>query len=147
MDWRNLMCVLNGLLGSMIDEERVLRACAQNVRDATLREVFEAAAARCEEYAGELERKIRYLGGEPLENDSASGFVRRGRPSLTASPAVTDDRAILVECERGEDVVKRAYEDVLKNDLPVDIRIFVARQYKGMRENHDRIQSFRKVIA
>jgi uncharacterized protein (TIGR02284 family) len=58
-----------------------------------------------------------------------------------------DDRAILLECERGEDIAKRVYEEALKNYLPVDIRIFVARQYRGMQENSIAIPGFRKAIA
>jgi uncharacterized protein (TIGR02284 family) len=135
MDWQNLISVLNGLLESVIQGERVLRACMRNVGDARVRKAFETATARCEEYADELERKIRYLGGE----------LQRG---LTITRASSNDRAILAECEDGEDIVERTYKEALKrNDLPVDIRIFVARQHRGLQENHDCIQSSRQAIA
>jgi uncharacterized protein (TIGR02284 family) len=135
LDWRNVISILNGLLESTIVEERICRACAQSAKDASLRAVFGASAARCEEYAGELERKIRYRGGDPVENESVSSFAQRGWTSLKPAGAMMDDRAILLECERGEDIAKRVYEEALKNYLPVDIRIFVAQQYKGMQEN------------
>lgn len=142
MNWRNLISVLNTLLQSVIDEERGLRKWAQIVRDPDLSKAFEAAAAQCKVLSNEIERNIRYRGGEPFENGAYSGFDWRGRARFEASEAKTLDRAVLVDCARGEDLVKGAYEDALKKDLPVDIRMFVARQRKVLQDHYSRIDSF-----
>jgi uncharacterized protein (TIGR02284 family) len=58
-----------------------------------------------------------------------------------------DDHAILAECERGEDVAKSAYESALDKDLPVEVRTIVERQYRGVKENHDKIRDLRNAAA
>jgi len=54
-----------------------------------------------------------------------------------------DAKAILEECERGEDYAKARYADVLKRDLPTQLREIVQRQYEGVLSNHDRIRRLR----
>jgi uncharacterized protein (TIGR02284 family) len=59
-----------------------------------------------------------------------------------------DDYAVLTECERGEDVAKRVYEEALASeDLPRDIKEFVQHQYQGVKANHNRIRSLRDQAA
>ena len=54
-----------------------------------------------------------------------------------------DDKAILEECERGEDFAKAAYKKALAKDLPADIRAVVERQYHGVIATHDRVRDLR----
>jgi uncharacterized protein (TIGR02284 family) len=58
-----------------------------------------------------------------------------------------DDYAVLAECERGEDVAKKVYEEALSEDLPADIKTLVQRQYEGVKTNHDRIRQLRNQAA
>ena len=51
-----------------------------------------------------------------------------------------DEAAVLAECERGEDIAKRAYETALEKDLPADVRAIIARQYQGVKKNRDRVR-------
>jgi uncharacterized protein (TIGR02284 family) len=51
-----------------------------------------------------------------------------------------DEGAVLAECERGEDVARKAYEDALSKDLPADVRSMIERQYQGVRQHQDRFQ-------
>jgi uncharacterized protein (TIGR02284 family) len=63
--------------------------------------------------------------------------------NLKAAVTGGDDKAILIECERGEDAAKAAYQEALKSDLPADVQTLVQRQYKGVMENHDLIKRLR----
>jgi hypothetical protein len=54
-----------------------------------------------------------------------------------------NEHAVLAECERGEDTAKHAYEAALKQDLPMDVRTIIERQYQGVKENHDRVRNLR----
>ena len=58
-----------------------------------------------------------------------------------------DEAAVLAECERGEDVAKKAYEEALAKDLPADIRSTVERQYQGVRQHHDRVRQLRSAVS
>jgi uncharacterized protein (TIGR02284 family) len=60
---------------------------------------------------------------------------------IDVKSAVTscDEHAILAECEREEDVVKKNYRDALNKELSADVRAVIGRQYQGIVLNHDRI--------
>jgi uncharacterized protein (TIGR02284 family) len=53
------------------------------------------------------------------------------------------DKAMLEECERGEDAALARYRDALKEDLPPTCRTVVERQYEGVKRNHDQIRTLR----
>jgi uncharacterized protein (TIGR02284 family) len=57
-----------------------------------------------------------------------------------------DDEAILNECERGEDVAKKSYENALAKDLPAEVRALVERQYQGVMQNHDQVKGMRNQV-
>jgi len=63
-------------------------------------------------------------------------------PGMTLS-----DYAVLTECERGEDVETRVYEEALAEDLPGDVKELVQHQYQGVKVNHNRIRSLRDQVA
>jgi uncharacterized protein (TIGR02284 family) len=118
------------------------RTCAGAVMNTDLKTVFEDAARRCDEGATELQAKIP----QPRRG---TGVVRHGErhasPRLDQRQVFTsmDEYAVLTECERGEDVAKRTYEEALIEDLPADVKAIVQRQYEGVKANHARIRSLR----
>ena len=61
---------------------------------------------------------------------------------MNIKSTVTDvnEAVALAECERGEDVAKRAYEVALQKDLPPDAKSIVERQYQGVKQSHDRVR-------
>ena len=69
--------------------------------------------------------------------------VHRGWLSLKSAATSRDSKAILKECERGEDYAKAKYAEALKLDLPAAVREIVARQYQGVIANHDRVRDLR----
>jgi uncharacterized protein (TIGR02284 family) len=107
--------------------------------------MFGEAARRCAQGAAELKAKVRALGGNPDNSGSVSGSLHRGWVNIKSTITGMDEAAVLAECERGEDVAKKSYEDALKKDLPADVRSMVERQYQGVRENHDRVRNLRNM--
>ncbi len=71
------------------------------------------------------------------------GAVHRGWVSLKAAASSRDAKAVLEECERGEDYAKAKYGEALKRDLPAGVRELVEQQYRGVVENHDRVRDLR----
>jgi uncharacterized protein (TIGR02284 family) len=142
-----VISTLNTLLETTKDGEQGFRTCAGAVKDAGLKKVFEDAAKRCDEGAAELQAKIRSLGGEPAASGTVSGAVHRAWTNIKSSITGMDDYAVLAECERGEDVAKKVYEEALSEDLPADIKTLVQRQYEGVKVNHDRIRQLRNQAA
>ncbi len=92
----------------------------------------------------ELQALVASAGGTPEDSGSVSGALHRGWISVREALTGRDDKAILEECERGEDHAKAQYRKALeRGDLPAEIRAVVDRQYQGVVANHDRVKSLR----
>lgn len=135
--------VLNGLIETSKDGEKGFMKAAEDAHDAELKSFFAECAQRCREGAAELQAQVRGLGGSPEKSGTAAGALHRGWLSLKEAVSRRDDKAILEECERGEDYAKAQYRKALERDLPADSRAIVERQYQGVLANHDRVRSLR----
>ncbi|WP_457796489.1 PA2169 family four-helix-bundle protein [Methylocystis sp. S23] len=129
------------------DGEKGFRTAAQEARDPHLKTVFENAADRCASGAHELESQIAAMGGSPSHSGSVSGAWHRVWTSLKAIVTGHSDKAILEEIERGEDIAKAAYETAIAKPLPPNVHEIVDRQYRGVKENHDRVRDLRDRAA
>lgn len=136
--------VLNDLIETSKDGEKGFAKAAEDAHDAQLKTVFSECAQRCHEGASELQSKVRAQGGSPESSGSVTGTLHRGWMSLKEAATSRDDKAILEECERGEDYAKGQYRKALEQkSLPPDIRAIVERQYQGVLANHDRVRALR----
>ena len=135
--------VLNELIETSKDGEKGFEKAAEDAHDAELKSLFAEASRRCREGAAELQALVRASGGSPENTGTAAGTVHRGWMSLKEAVSSRDDKAILEECERGEDHAKAKYRKALEQSLPADIRAIVDRQYQGVLANHDRVRALR----
>jgi len=134
---------LNELIETSKDGEEGFRKAAQDARDPELKSLFSACAKRCANGARELQQVVRANGGDPERSGSVAGALHRGWMSVKESMTSRDDKAILEECERGEDYAKGQYKKALDQNLPGDVRAVVRRQYQGVVANHDKVRALR----
>jgi uncharacterized protein (TIGR02284 family) len=144
MDNDEVIAVLNNLIETSIDGEKGFQDSAQDVSDPELQVFFKERARRCGVGARELQDEVRRLGGDPDKGGSVSGALHRRWVDVKSMLTGKDDKAILDEVERGEDIAVKAYREALDANLPSDIRAIVERQYQGVRENHDRVRELRE---
>jgi len=142
-----VIATLNDLIETCKDGEEGFRACAENAKDPQLKMFFERKAQRCATGASQLQQKVRALGGDPERSSSTTGAMHRAWVNIRAAVTGMDDYAILAECERGEDVAKRAYEKALEQDLLPDVRHLIATQYREVKMNHDEVRDMRNATA
>ncbi len=135
--------VLNDLIETSKDGEKGFAKAAEDAHDAELKSLFTSCSQRCREGATELQSQVRAQGGNPQNRGSAAAALHRGWISIREALSSRDDKAILEECERGEDYAKAQYAKALKQDLPVDVRAVVQRQHQGVIANHDRVKMLR----
>ena len=131
-----VISTLNGLIETCRDGQEGFRAAAEGVRGAELRELFQAFARQRASFAGELQDEVRRLGGDPGRTGSLVATLHRGWMGLRAALEGGDDRAVVSECERGEDVALASYRSALGVDLPANVRSMVERQFAGVKEAH-----------
>ncbi|HKU85148.1 MAG TPA: PA2169 family four-helix-bundle protein [Casimicrobiaceae bacterium] len=134
---------LNELVETSKDGEKGFRKASQDARNPELKSLFDTCAARCAQGARELQDAIRASGGDPESGGSVAGALHRGWISVKEAVASRDDKAILEECERGEDYAKAQYKKALEHELPAEVSALVQRQYQGVIANHDKVRSLR----
>jgi uncharacterized protein (TIGR02284 family) len=144
MTRKDTAALLNELIETSHDGEKGYAKAAKEMPDPTLKAVLVEGAMRCREGARELEERVRGLGLEPETGGSVSAALHRGWIDVKTAVSSRDARAILEECERGEDYAKARYAQVLKDDdLDPELREVVARQYEGVLQNHARVKQLR----
>jgi len=134
---------LNKLIETCKDGEYGFQSSAEHVKNPELQQVFTARAAECRKGAEVLQAQVRQLGGEADEGGSASGAIHRGWVAVKGTLSGYGEKAMLEECERGEDAALARYRDALKEDLPPNVRAVVERQYEGVKRNHEQIRTLR----
>jgi len=135
--------VLNELIETSKDGEKGFVKAAEDAHDAELKSLFTQCAQRCSEGAAELQSQVQAQGGSPVKTGTTAASLHRGWISLKEAVSSREDKAILEECERGEDYAKAQYRKALEQDLPANVRAIVERQYQGVIANHDRVRTLR----
>jgi uncharacterized protein (TIGR02284 family) len=134
-----VISTLNNLIQTCRDGEEGFRTAAEGVESEELKELFRGYSRQRASFAGELQDEVRRLGGEAAEGGSVTGSFHRGWMGLKAALTGEDERAILGECERGEESALAAYRAALGTDLPAGVRAMVERQFAEVKEAHRRI--------
>lgn len=143
MDNEDVVDVLDDLLECSRDGEYGFRTSADRADSPELKSLLERRAQECATAATELESAIRSHGGEPSSGGTMAGALHRGWVSVKAALSTYDDKAVLEECERGEDVAMARYNKALENALPPAVRTLVERQAQGVKRNHNEVRALR----
>ncbi|HEX7636657.1 MAG TPA: PA2169 family four-helix-bundle protein [Noviherbaspirillum sp.] len=143
MDNDEVISTLNDLIETCKDGEDGFRTCASDVGDTTLKTFFSSRAQQCGAAAVELQNLVRAYGGDPEKSASLGGAIHRRWVDVKSAIMGHDDKAVLKECERGEDVAVASYRKALEKNLPADVRSVVEQQYQGVLQNHDEVRSLR----
>lgn len=134
---------LNGLIATCKDGEKGFRDASEKAHAVNLRALFADYSADCARAATELQDCVKMLGGSAETEGSAAGALHRGWMNLKASMTSADDRALLEECERGEDHAKARYAAAMNTKVTPEVRGLLDRQYQGTLRHHDRIRDLR----
>jgi len=140
--------VLNDLIEINNDRAEGFGKAAQDLdpTDMDLQGIFLNCSLESKQFAQQLRDEINQLGGHADINDtSSSGAIHRAWIDVKATFTGHDRKAILAECERGEDAIKKAYRDALspENDLSAEVMPLLLRQQQSINASHDRIKSLR----
>jgi uncharacterized protein (TIGR02284 family) len=135
-----VISTLNNLIQTCRDGEEGFRTAAEGVKGSELKQLFLKYSRQRASFAGELRDEVRRLGGEAQETGSITGSIHRGWMGLKAALTGEDERAVIAECERGEDSALAAYREALSVDMHAAVRTAVERQFAEIKEAHQRIR-------
>ncbi len=151
MNNEGLVEVLNDLV--KINNDRIAgydRAISESKDlDVDLKAVFEGMGRESEQYKSELVSLIQSLGGEVTTDTTLSGKVYRAWMDVKATFTGASRKAILENCEFGEDAWRRAYEAALSSDVEMsaEVRQLITGQYNSEKGSHDMIKTYRDAHA
>ncbi len=113
--------------------------------DLDLKSIFEEYSEQSRKFAQELTAIVAQSGGDTETGTSASGTLHRAWIEVKALFSGSDRHAILAECERGEDAIKKAYRDALTSEyaLSPEASQTVSTQAQAIGQAHDRIKALR----
>jgi len=94
---------------------------------------------------GDLDAAVQRLGGDPAEHGHPAASMHRAWINIKSAVTLRDDRAIINEVVRGEEVAIQHYREALDKPLPADIRAMVEMQERGTELNLERARALARI--
>lgn len=114
--------------------------------DADLKELFSKLGNESKKFSDELKPILPADIDMPEKDDTTnSGKLYRVWMDIKNALSTNDRKSVLASCEYGEDVIKRAYEEALKerDELDASALSVIQRQYDAILESHNRVKALR----
>ena len=141
---KEAISAINNLIETLKDGERGFKEAADAVKDPQLKSLFQEYSQQRHRFATELQSQAHSLGEfKPEESSSTAGAMHRAWINLKSAVTSGDDKAILSECERGEDSAVHEFEEAMHDGLTSPLRDVVSRQYSEIKSAHDRVKHLR----
>ncbi|HEU4634974.1 MAG TPA: PA2169 family four-helix-bundle protein [Edaphobacter sp.] len=143
-DKRNEMhLALTSVIKILIDGQKGFAEIGDHLKDENLKRHFLAESLKRARFRGDLEEVLHQNGFHDVkESGTTVGTLHRVWSDLKAKLG-GGDHALLATAEEGEDAAKDAYEDVLKQDLPLPVRQILAEQQAHILSSHEYVKSYR----
>lgn len=132
---------LNSLIETTLDSANGYKEAADNTETPEFRAMFAERSSRRLDLARQLQNEVRSFGGDPEDDQSLLGKAHNKfvdlKNALTGGP---NDKAVIDEVERGEDVIKGKYEAAMReDDLPANVRELITSAYASIKADHDEV--------
>lgn len=137
--------VLNDLIEINNDRIAGFEKAIADIKDENidLKSIFQEYAEQSRKNSQELAALVGDAN-EVETGNSVSGTLHRAWIDVKSLFGGSDRASILSEAERGEDAIKKAYQDALTNgELPANAVETVSNQAQGINAAHDQIKALR----
>ena len=138
---------LQDLIRINIDAYNGLMEAAKAVDDPRVASVFRQTATDRRQFADELKLYVAWNGETPVRDQSFAATVHQAWMNVRAKLSGGDAYVVLVEAEYGEDQIKAAYEEALKQNPGNAMSELLHSQYAIVKAGHDRIRDLRDAHA
>ena len=134
---------LQQLIQINVDSEKGFSEVSQDIKEKSIATVFNKLGNERRENALELKELMAWNGEESVEDGSYLAAFHRAWISLRELLSGGSSYAILAEAERGEDAIKKAYEEILIATAGSAVNDVLTRQYANVKAGHDRVRDLR----
>lgn len=145
---KNAIKLLNELIEVCKDGERGYKDASENVDDNELKTILYRLSQQRALFRAELEEIIiRDFGTEPDSDDSFLSKLHRGWMDFKSGLTKHDNKAILAECERGEDYAVEKYSKALQGSLPDYVEEKVQAQFNMIKGTLSQVKEFESEVS
>ncbi len=141
-DREKTLDVLHGLIEVSKDGEIGYAHAAAMVTDSRLKSYFQDKSLERARFVSELKEAALTLGDRPEVSGSVAGALHRLWFETKADIGL-GDQSVLNSVEQGEDRAKHAFENALKEDLPVEVAGMLQQQAQSVFAAHDYVRDLR----
>ncbi len=136
--------VLKDVVEKLIDSQEGFKHIGEELKDDTLKRYFLAESLKRAQFKGDLEDVLIKEGVSDAfkEKGSVAGALHRTWGDLR-SKLGGSDHTLLESAEQGEDIIKKAYADALKHDLPLPVHQLLSEQAAHVQTSHDYVKAAR----
>lgn len=139
---------LNHLISIANDGKYGYENAAEDVKDATMKQMFRQYSLERAGYAEDLKREVAKLGGSPDKGGGPLGALHRTWMDIKSTITSGDREAILNTCITGEEAAVKAYtEAVNDNDIAGNLKQLISRQLSGIQFALNSIRSLAATVA
>ncbi len=138
---------LHDLVRINIDSRQGLLDAAEAIDDKAVAEVFRKVASERSKFADELKMYVTWNAETPPKEQSFASKVHQCWMNCRAKLNGGDAHVVLIEAEYGEDQIKEAYEDALKDNPGSAMSEILHSQYAVVKKGHDQIRDLRDAYA
>ena len=138
---------LRNVIQSLIDSQEGFKQIGDELKDETHKRYFLAESLKRASFRGALEEVLHQNGVHDIkESGTTIGTLQRTWGDIKARLG-GGDHTLLETAEQGEDEAKKAYADVLEQDLPLPVRQMVAEQQAHVLTAHDFVRDHRDALS
>lgn len=138
---------LQKLIRANIDSYNGFHESAEEMDNTQLSMLFRELGDQRSAMASELQKFVEFNGEEAEDDGSVAAKTHRIWINIRAKLNGGDPYVILIEAERGEDHIKAAYEDVLKETAGSAMNDVLTDHYRVVKAGHDKVRDLRDSFA
>ena len=145
----DIIDILNGLVEINNDRIEGYQRASDETKAADLKSLFATMADQSRTFRQQLAEEVIRNGGTPKEGTTNSGKLYRIWMDVKAALSANDRKAVLSNCEFGEDAAQEAYNDALKDEdfqRTFDSAL-VRKQRDDLKQSHDKIRTLRDAVS
>jgi uncharacterized protein (TIGR02284 family) len=136
------------VVATLHDSQETFRTAAEHAESSDLKLMLMDFALQRARLAGELQNEMIRLGDPaPPDAGTVTGAIHRTVLRLETALAFDQDRAILAECERGEDAVIAKYGETLQHPLPRYIREMLERHIEQIGASRAHLNKVEQTVS
>lgn len=126
-----------------VDSAKGFRECAELTKNDPLSSLCSRLAGQRDQQAARLAEFIPAGDRPKMDDGSFSAQFHRGWIKVRSALSTDDVGVVLSEAERGEDVIKEAYEEAMKVCVGSPAHAVISEQYAAVKAGHDQIRNLR----